>query len=90
MQAGHLHPGTVPAILAASRRTKVVMPRSAAAHAHALGIAYRRVVATSLRFGPYPIYHAGDGVPYARLTERLHPYNVTCSSAARAWSIPGE
>src|SRR5436309_3128726 len=45
--AGHLDPDTVPAILAASRRAKVVMPMSAAAHAHALGIAYQRMVTTN-------------------------------------------
>ena len=111
--AGHMDPGTVPAILAASRRAKVVMPTSAAAHAHALGIAYQRMVTTNsdlrveflddriyavpsahvqldwtplggypylgylVRFGPHTIYHAGDGVPYDRLVERLRPYNVT-------------
>jgi L-ascorbate 6-phosphate lactonase len=111
--AGHLDPGTVPAILAASRGAKVVMPMSAAAHAHALGIEYQRMVTTNadlrveflddriyavpsahdqldwtpmggypylgylVRFGPYTIYHAGDGVPYDRLAERLRPYNVT-------------
>jgi len=111
--AGHLDPGTVPAILAASRRAKVVMPMSAAAHAHAMGIEYQRMVTTNadlrveflddriyavpsahhqldwtplggypylgylVRFGPYTIYHAGDGVPYDRLAERLRPYNVT-------------
>ena len=111
--AGHLDPGTVPEILAASRRAKVVMPMSAAAHAHALGIGYQRMVTTNadlrveflddriyavpsahhkldwtplggfpylgylVRFGPYTIYHGGDGVPYDRLAERLRPYNVT-------------
>ena len=45
--AGHLDPDTVPAILAASRRAKVVMPMSAAAHAHGLGIAYQRMVTTN-------------------------------------------
>jgi len=111
--AGHLDPGTVPAMLAASRRAKVVMPMSVAPHAHALGIGYQRMVTTNadlrveflddrvyavpsahdqldwtplggypylgylVRFGPYTIYHAGDGVPYDRLADRLRPYNVT-------------
>jgi L-ascorbate metabolism protein UlaG (beta-lactamase superfamily) len=30
-----------------------------------------------VRFGPYTIYHGGDGVPYDRLVERLRPYNAT-------------
>ena len=30
-----------------------------------------------VRFGPYTIYHAGDGMPYDSLAERLRPYNVT-------------
>ncbi|HLY20506.1 MAG TPA: MBL fold metallo-hydrolase [Bryobacteraceae bacterium] len=29
-----------------------------------------------VRFGRHTIYHAGDGVPYDRLAERLRPYNV--------------
>ena len=111
--AGHLDPGTVPAMLAESRRAKVVMPMSAAAHAHELGIEYQRMVTTNadlrveflddriyavpsahrqldwtptggypylgylVRFGPYTIYHAGDGAPYEQLAARLMPYNVT-------------
>lgn len=109
---GHLDPDTVPAILAASRRAKVVLPMSAAAQAHALGIEYQRMVTTNadlrveflddriyaapsahpqldwtplggypylgylVRFGRYTIYHAGDGVPYGGLADRLRPYNV--------------
>ncbi len=45
--AGHMDPETVPAMLAASRRAKVVMPLSAAAHAHGLGIPYQRMVTTN-------------------------------------------
>lgn len=44
--AGHLDPGTVPAMLAASRRAKLILPKSAAAHAHRLGIHYHRMVTT--------------------------------------------
>ena len=43
---GHLDPGTAPAILAASRRAKLVLPKAAAAQAHAMGIAYERMVTT--------------------------------------------
>ena len=45
--AGHLDPDTLPAMLAASRRAKVVMPMSAAQHAHKLGIGYQRMVTTN-------------------------------------------
>lgn len=45
--AGHMDPDTVPAMLAASRRAKVVMPITAAGHAHELGIAYQRMVTTN-------------------------------------------
>lgn len=126
--AGHLDPHTVPAMLAASRRAKVVMPMSAAAHAHSLGIGYQRMVTTNadlrveflddriyavpsahaqldwtpqggypylgylVRFGPHTIYHAGDGVPYERLAERLRPYNVTVAllpiGGAKNFTIP--
>ena len=109
---GHLDAETAPAILHASRRAKLVLPMSAAAHAHELGIGYQRMVTTNadlrveflddriyavpsahpsldwtplggypylgylVRFGRYTIYHAGDGVPYDRLADRLRPYNV--------------
>lgn len=42
----HLDPGTVPAILAASKRAKLVVPKSAAADANRLGIPYHRMVTT--------------------------------------------
>jgi len=29
-----------------------------------------------IRFGRWTVYHAGDGVPYDTLAERLRPYNV--------------
>ncbi len=45
--AGHLDPDTVPAILAASRRAKVVLPMGAAGIAHELGIEYQRMVTTN-------------------------------------------
>ena len=45
--ARHLDPGTVPAILARSRRAKVVIPKSAAEQAHRIGIGYERMVTTT-------------------------------------------
>jgi L-ascorbate metabolism protein UlaG (beta-lactamase superfamily) len=30
-----------------------------------------------IRFGRWTIYHAGDGVPYDGLADRLRPFNVT-------------
>jgi L-ascorbate metabolism protein UlaG (beta-lactamase superfamily) len=110
---GHLDPGAVPAMLAASPGARLVIPKSAAEYAHSLGISYHRMVTTNadlrveyrddriyavpsahdqldwtplggypylgylVRFGRYTIYHAGDGVPYEGLADRLLPYNVT-------------
>jgi L-ascorbate metabolism protein UlaG (beta-lactamase superfamily) len=45
--ANHLDAGTVPAILEASPRAKVVIPKSAAEHAHGMGISYHRMVTTN-------------------------------------------
>jgi L-ascorbate 6-phosphate lactonase len=45
--AGHLDPGAVPEILSTSRRAKLVLPVSVAAHAHSLGISYNRMVTTN-------------------------------------------
>ena len=42
----HLDPATVAGILGASRRTKLVIPKSVADHAHSLGISYQRMVTT--------------------------------------------
>lgn len=42
----HLDPGTAPAILAASPRAKLVIPKRAAETAHAMGISYDRMVTT--------------------------------------------
>jgi len=44
--ASHLDLRTVQAILAASPRAKVVIPKSAAEHAHAMGIDYQRMTTT--------------------------------------------
>jgi L-ascorbate metabolism protein UlaG (beta-lactamase superfamily) len=42
----HLDPSTVPQILAASRQAKLVIPKSVAEHAHAIGIGFDRMVTT--------------------------------------------
>ena len=42
----HLDAGTAPAILARSRRAKLVIPKSVAEHAHSIGIHYDRMVTT--------------------------------------------
>ena len=42
----HLDPGTVPAMLKSSVRAKVVLPKSLAAHAKAIGIGYDRMTTT--------------------------------------------
>jgi L-ascorbate 6-phosphate lactonase len=42
----HLDPGTVPAILAASRRTKLIIPKSIVEIARAMDIGYDRMVST--------------------------------------------
>jgi L-ascorbate 6-phosphate lactonase len=125
----HLDAGTVPDILAASRRAKLVIPKSVAEHAHSLGISYHRMVTTDsglrveylddriysvpsahneldwtplggypylgylVRFGNCTIYHAGDGIPYAGLADRLRPYSVTVAlvpiSGRKADGAPG-
>jgi len=125
----HLDPGTVPAILAASRRAKLVIPKSVAEHAHSIGISYQRMVTTDsslrveylddriysvpsahnelnwtplggypclgylVRFGNCTIYHAGDSIPYAGLSDRLRPYSVTVAllpiSGRKPDSAPG-
>jgi L-ascorbate metabolism protein UlaG (beta-lactamase superfamily) len=44
---GHLDPGTIREILEASRRAKLVIPKSIAGQAHELGISYHRMVTTN-------------------------------------------
>lgn len=113
----HMDPATLLPVLAASPRAKVVLPKSAAAHAHALGIPFERMTTTDadlrveyfkeglygrvyaapsahpqlewtavggfpylgylIRFEGHTIYHAGDGVAYDGLVQRLKPYNVS-------------
>jgi L-ascorbate 6-phosphate lactonase len=42
----HMDPGTLPAMLQASQRARVVMPKSAAEHANAIGVPYARMTTT--------------------------------------------
>lgn len=42
----HMDPGTLPAMLKASPRAKVVLPKSAAGHANAMGVPYDRMTTT--------------------------------------------
>ncbi|MFN7924123.1 MAG: MBL fold metallo-hydrolase [Bryobacteraceae bacterium] len=44
--SGHMDPGTLTALLAASARAKVVLPKSAAEHARSIGIGYDRMSST--------------------------------------------
>src|SRR5262249_42734949 len=44
---GHLDPDAVPQILASSPRAKLVIPKSAADHAHSIGVSYHRMVTTN-------------------------------------------
>jgi L-ascorbate metabolism protein UlaG (beta-lactamase superfamily) len=115
--ACHLHGPTLSALLEASPRAKLVLPKSAVERARAIGIDYQRMTPTDsglrveyfrdgdyirvyavpsahdcldwtpatgfpylgylLRCGSFTLYHAGDGVPYDSLADRLRPYDVT-------------
>ncbi len=44
--SGHMDPASLPAMLKASPRAKVVLPKSAAAHAFSIGIPYARMTTT--------------------------------------------
>ncbi len=44
--ASHMDPGTLPAMLKASPRVKVVIPKSAAEHARSIGVPYDRMTTT--------------------------------------------
>lgn len=44
--ASHMHPGTLGPMLNASSRARVVLPKSAAGHAHAIGVPYERMTTT--------------------------------------------
>ena len=44
--AAHMDPGALPAILKASPRARVVLPKSAADHANAIGVPYERMTTT--------------------------------------------
>jgi L-ascorbate metabolism protein UlaG (beta-lactamase superfamily) len=71
----HLDAGTVPAILAASRRAKLVIPKSVAAHAHSLGIGYERMVTTD------------SGLRVEYLDDRI--YSVPSAHNALDWTPLG-
>jgi len=43
---GHLHPPTILPLLEGSRGAKLILPKSAADHAHAAGIPYQRMTTT--------------------------------------------
>ena len=124
--AHHLDPGTVSGILGASRRAKLVIPKSVAEHAHSLGISYQRMVTTDsslrveylddriysvpsahnqldwtplggypylgylVRFGNCTIYHAGDGIPYPGLADRLRPYSISVALLPISGRKPGD
>lgn len=55
----HLDPGTAPAILAASPRARLVLPRSAAGRAHMMGIDYLRM--TTMDAGQRLEFAGADG-----------------------------
>ncbi len=44
--SGHMDPGSLPAMLKASPRCRVIIPKSAAGHAFAIGIPYERMTTT--------------------------------------------
>ena len=43
-----------------------------------------------VRFGNCTIYHAGDGVPYPGLADRLRPYNITVALLPISGRKPGD
>lgn len=121
-RAGHMHSPTLRAMLGASPKAKVVLPKSAAEHGVAAGVPLDRMTTTDsdlrieyfktgiyarvyavpgahpdlewtplggypnlgylIRCGDITIYHAGDGVPYEGLADRLRPYNVKVALVA--------
>ena len=44
--ASHMDPATIPAMLKASAKVRVVLPKSAAAHAQSIGVPYERMTTT--------------------------------------------
>lgn len=46
VHAPHMDPHSLPAMLAASPKAKVILPKSAAPHAHSIGIDYQRMTTT--------------------------------------------
>ena len=115
--SAHLDAPAIVAMLQASKRAKLALPKSAAFQAHEAGIPFDRMTTTDaglrieyfkdnlygrvyaapsahpqldwtpgggypylgylIRFGRWTIYHAGDGVLYDGLVDRLRPFNVS-------------
>jgi len=74
---GHMHPGTLPGILAASPRSRVMLPRSAAGHAFAAaGVPYERMTTTD----------ADLRVEYANGEERAVVYSIPAVQPRAGWS----
>jgi L-ascorbate 6-phosphate lactonase len=87
----HLDPGTLPALLGASPRAKLVLPIAAAETAHAMGISYHRMVTTNSdlrveylddRFYAVPSAHDGldwtplGGYPYLGYLVRFGNFTI--------------
>src|SRR6267378_950189 len=75
--AGHMDPGTLPAMLKASPQTKVVLPKSAAEYAFSLGIPYQRMTTTDadlrVEYFKDGLYGRVYAVPSARPTLDYSP-----------------
>ncbi len=130
--AGHLDGPAIAAMLEASRRAKLALPKSAASQAHEAGIPFDRMTTTDadlrieyfkdnlygrvyavpsahptldwtpaggypylgflIRFGRWTIYHAGDGVLYDGLVDRLRRFSVNVALlpvGGRNFSVSG-
>jgi len=84
--AGHMDPGTLPAMLKASPRAKVVLPKSAAEHAVSMGIPYERMTTTD---SDLRVEYFKDGL-YGRVyaVPSAHPeLNWTPIGAIHNWGI---
>ncbi len=73
---GHMDPGALPAMLKASPRCRVVMPKSAAGHAAAIGIPYQRMTTTD---SDLRVEYFKSGL-YARI------YSVPSAHPELAWT----
>lgn len=75
----HMDPGSLPAILEANPRAKVVLPKSTAAHARTMGVPYERM--TTMDSGLRVEYFKGG--PYARI------YSVPSAHPELDWTPLG-